>query len=74
MMFVGRNKYLKRYYRKLEGIVRFRLSKSTPINSNEVAHDFVMIKHADASKNEDDKQSVTTTMNYLREPLLDDID
>ena len=34
----------------VEGIMRFRHSKSIPINSNGFAHDFEMTKHADVKK------------------------
>ena len=54
--------------------MRFRHSKSISINSNGFAHDFEMTKHADVRKNEDDQQKIITTTNFLREPLLDDID
>lgn len=54
--------------------MRFRHGRSTSINADdEISHGFLMVEPLDAGGIEDDKQKVTT-LNYLREPLLDDID
>lgn len=72
-MIAGRNKYLKKYYRKLQG-VRFHRGKSFSIIADtEIANDFYMVEKVDTDGDEDSKQKVGT-LNYLREPLLDDID
>ena len=70
--FAIRNKWLKKSCQKLKEITRSHFGKYVSLNADEgVAHDFVMVTAVDASGNEDDKQP---TLNYLREPLLDDID
>ena len=72
-MFVIRDKWLKKSYRKLK-ITRSRFGKYVSVNADEgVARDFVMVTAVDASGIEDNKQK-GSTLNYLREPLLDDID
>ena len=74
-MVAGRNRYLKKYYRKLQGM-RFYHGKSISVNAardNRIANNFLMVEQDDIGEAEDSKQNVGT-LNYLREPLLDDID
>ena len=74
-MVAGRNRYLKKYYQKLQGM-RFYHGKSISVNAasnNRIANDFLMVEQVDTGEAEDSKQNVGT-LNYLREPLLDNID
>ena len=53
--------------------MRSRFDKYVSVNADEgVARDFVMVTALDTSEIEDDKQK-GSTLNYLREPLLDDL-
>lgn len=73
-LFFIRNKHLKKYYRKLKRIKRFRYNRSTTINGDkEVAHDYLMVEPVDGREIDNDTQQMST-MNFLREPLLDDVD
>ena len=73
IMIAGRNKFLKKYYRKLQEM-RFHRRESFSINADSrIANDFLMVEKVDIGEAEDSRQKVGT-LNYLREPLLDDID